>query len=201
MPDALSTLGPWIAYAVMLVVVVAGLFLNILGLPGLWLIVVGAIAYAWGFGFELIGKWSLLAIFGLAVLAEIVEFVAGAAGSKQAGGSKRGMAGAIVGGLVGGIVGTGLIPIPVVGTIVGSVLGTFAGAYVVEFGIGREHGEAMWISYGAAKGRVWGMVWKSVFGVMMGVVVAVMGVPLKSRRSPPAPAAPLSPTTSIVASL
>lgn len=201
--DAVYAIGPWLWYALLLVTVLAGLFLNIMGLPGLWLIVVAAIAYAWGFGFALIGPWSLAGVFGLAVLAEIVEFVAGAAGSKSAGGSKRGMAGAIAGGLIGGLVGTGMIPVPIVGTIVGSVLGTFAGAYVVELGVGRTHGDSLYISAGAAKGRIWGMVWKSLFGVMMGVLIAVMGLPLSSRRTvanpPVGPIAPTLPATQVVA--
>lgn len=191
--DALSAIAPWLWYALLLVVVLAGLFLNILGLPGLWLIVVAAIAYAWGFGFALIGAWTLLTVFALAVLAEIVEFVAGAAGSKSAGGSKRGMAGAIVGGLVGGILGSVLLPIPIVGTVVGSVAGTFAGAYVVEIGVGKSHGDSLYISAGAAKGRIWGMVWKSLFGVVMSAIIAWTALPFASRRTvanPPAPPLP-----------
>lgn len=183
--DALSAVTPWLWYAVLLCVIVAGLFLNIVGLPGLWLIVVGVVLYAWWFGFALIGWWTIAIIVALGLLAELVEFAAGAAGSKAAGGTKRGMAGAIVGGLVGGLVGTALLPIPIVGTIVGSVLGTFVGSYVIELGINREHGDAMWISYGAAKGRVWGMVFKSVFGVAMGILAAIMGLPLSSRQPTP----------------
>lgn len=196
MSDAFSAFAPWLWYALLLVVVLAGLFLNIIGLPGLWLIVVAALVYAWGFGFALIGKWTLLAIFGLAVLAELVEFLAGAAGSKQAGGSKRGMAGAVAGGLIGGLVGTALLPIPIVGTIVGSVVGTFAGAYVVEVGVGRTHNDSLYISAGAAKGRIWGMIWKSLFGVIMAAVIAVAGLPLASKRNvatpPPALPSPAS---------
>ena len=204
MSDALHAIAPWLWYALLLVAVLAGLFINIMGLPGLWLIVLAAMLYAWGFGFALIGTWTLLVVFALAVVAEIIEFVAGAAGSKSAGGSKRGMAGAIAGGLVGGIVGSVMIPVPIVGTIVGSVAGTFVGAYVVELGVGRSHGDSLYISAGAAKGRIWGMIWKSTFGVMMGVVIAVMAFPLASRRtvaSPPSALPPSMPTTQSVALL
>ncbi|RYG75999.1 DUF456 domain-containing protein [bacterium] len=196
--DALSAVAPWLWYALLLTVVLAGLFLNILGLPGLWLIVVAAIGYAWGFEWMLIGKWTLLIVFALAVFAEIVEFLAGAAGSKSAGGSKRGMAGAVAGGLIGGIVGSVVIPIPIVGTIIGSVAGTFAGAYVVEVGVGKTHGDSLYISAGAAKGRIWGMIWKSLFGVVMAAIIAVAGLPLASKRTvvQPPPTLPVPTPTS-----
>lgn len=191
--SALGTLWPWVAYALLLVAAVAGLFLNILGLPGLWLIVVAAIAYAWAFNFVYFGWWTIIALFALGVSAEIVEFFASAAGSKQAGGSKRGMAGAVVGGLVGGLVATPLIPIPILGTIIGSVAGSFIGAYGIEWWIGKTHGEAATISYGAAKGRVVGIVAKSAFGIAMAMLVAIMGVPFNWWTNAPTPV--VTPTT------
>ena len=181
--SALHYAWPWLAYVALLLIVGAGLFLNILGLPGLWLIVVAAIAYAWAFGFAYIGWGTIIALIVLGLLAELVEFFAGAAGSKQAGGSKRGMVGAIIGGIVGGIVGTPLIPIPIVGTVVGSVAGCFLGAYGIELLIGKSHGEATSISYGAAKGRMVGLIAKTGFGLAMAIVTAVMGAPIMWGRS------------------
>lgn len=177
----------WVGYGTLLVACAAGLFLNLLGLPGLWLIVVAAIVYAWLTGFAYLGLWAVAALVLLGLLAELVEFLAGAAGSKQAGGSKRGMAGAIVGGLIGGIAGT-FIPIPVVGTVIGSVAGCFIGAYGIEKLIGRPHGQSFAIGYGAAKGRVWGLVFKTLFGCAMAVIAALAGLPVGwFQRSLPAP--------------
>lgn len=181
--DHLSPALPWIGYTVLLVLIVVGLFVNILGLPGLWLIVLGVVLYAWSTGFAFIGWWSIGAIIALGLTAELVEFFAGAAGSAKAGGSKRGMAGAIVGGLVGGIAGTPVFP--VVGTIIGSIIGCALGAYLIEWSIGKTHGESFNISVGAAKGRFVGLVAKSIFGIAMGLVAAVTGFPLKHQSSPP----------------
>ena len=96
----------WLYYILLLVVLIAGWLLNILGVPGLWLMLIGHIAFAWitGWG-NYVGWPSVIALFVLALVAEIVEFVAGAAGSAQAGGTKRGMMGAIVGGIAGFAIG------------------------------------------------------------------------------------------------
>lgn len=166
----------WIYYLLLLILLVTGLFVNILGLPGLWLMVASYGAYAWAtWDRGYVGLSSLITILVLALLAELVEFVAGAAGSKAAGGSKRGMAGAIIGGIVGGIVGTPIFPL--VGTIIGACLGSFAGAFLIEVAIGRSHDESWKIGIGAAKGRFWGIIAKSGFGVAMLIVALYVAFP------------------------
>ena len=72
--------------------------------------------------------WTLVLIeAGLAVLAEILELVAGALGAHRQGGSKRGAVLALLGSLIGAFVGAGLgLPIPVVGSIAGVILGAVA---------------------------------------------------------------------------
>lgn len=186
---------PWIGYVLLLASVVAGLFINILGLPGLWLMVLTSVVYAWATDFVYIGWWAIGIIIALGVAAELVEFFAGAAGSAKAGGSKRGMAGAIVGGIVGGIVGTPIFPI--VGTIAGSIIGCALGAYLIETSVGKTHTEATSISIGAAKGKLVGLVAKSTFGVAMGLVAAVAAVPIDFESAAATPTtSPVLPTTS-----
>jgi hypothetical protein len=196
---------PWLYWLVLLGVHCTGWFLNLLGLPGLWLMVIGHAAFGWVTGWNVYVGWpSLIAIFAVAVLAEVVEFVAGAAGSAQAGGTKRGMIGAIIGGLAGGIVGSILIPVPVVGTIIGAVAGSFAGAVAIERLIVADTDRAIRVGMGAAKGRFLGIVSKSVFGGLMMGVSLLTALPLNaSATAAPAtqsatqPAtAPLAPTTS-----
>jgi uncharacterized protein YqgC (DUF456 family) len=186
----------WLLYVLLVIVHVVGLFLNILGLPGLWLMVAAHIGYAWATGWNTYVGWpSVVIIVVLALLAEAVEFLAGAAGSKAAGGSKRGMAGAIAGGIIGGIVGTGLIPIPAIGTIIGAVAGAGFGAFVVEMGIGRSKEESATIAIGAAKGRFWGILGKSLFGVFMFITSVLTAFPLGGAAAAPATGAPLPPPT------
>ena len=112
--------------------------LTALGLPGTWLVImlaaiIDVIEYFWRGGDDLTFGWMAFALaIVLATVAEIIEFVAGAAGAKAGGASRRGTIGAIVGGFVGGIVGTFLILIPLLGTLAGAAIGAAAGALVGE---------------------------------------------------------------------
>lgn len=178
----------WLWYILLLLVMLAGLFINILGLPGLWLLVAGVAGYAWITGFDLYVGWpSLLTLIALGIVAEIVEFVAGGAGARSAGGSKRAMAGGIVGAMIGGIF-LSILPIPIVSTIFGACLGAFIGAAVVEGWIRGNVAQATRVGTGAAKGRFWGIVSKSAVGCVMLLVALIAAFPL-SPTPPPAPAA------------
>ena len=131
-----------------------------------------------------VGVWVIVALIVIGVIAEAIEFFAGAAGAKKFGGSKRGMIGAIVGGLVGGIALTPVIPIPIVGTIVGSIIGTFAGAFLVESGIvGKTNRESGKAGMGAAIGRTVGIVVKTGFGLLMFFVSAVASIPIRDSMA------------------
>jgi uncharacterized protein len=167
----------WIYYLILIAMLCVGWFINIVGLPGLWLMIAAYGVYAWMTGWNIYVGWaSLLAMLLLAVAAEVAEFLAGAAGSKAAGGRRRGMIGAIIGGFVGAIFFTGLVPIPIVGTIIGVCLGTFIGAAVIEYG-GKDLSHSMRVGVGAAKGRFWGIVSKSLFGLAMLIVGIIGGWP------------------------
>ncbi len=191
------TLLEWSYYVLLIVLLVTGWVINILGLPGLWLMLLAHICYGlvtgWG---NYVGWESVIAIFVLCLIAEVVEFVAGAAGSAKAGGTKRGMIGAIVGGLVGGIVGSFLIPVPILGTIIGAVGGSFAGATLIERMIDPNSDRAIAIGIGAAKGRFWGIIIKSGFGVVIGLVAMCAAIPLWGNQTNQAPTTPATtPTT------
>lgn len=169
----------WLYYTCLVLLQLTGLLLTLLSLPGLWLMVGALAAYAWWTGFDKHTGWaSLGTVLGLALVAEVVEFLAGAAGSAKAGGTKRAMAGSIVGGLVGAIVLTPLIPIPVVGTIAGLCLGTFGGAFLTELYIRRDPQHSAGVGLGAAKGRLWGVAIKLLFGAVIFLVIAVTALPL-----------------------
>ena len=104
--------------------------LNLLGLPGNWMIAAVTILYAWmdpGTGNL---RWGIVAaVVFLALLAEIVEFAAGAAGVKKAGGSRRGAVLALLGSVVGAMTGLSVFN-PVFGSIIAALfagLGAFVG--------------------------------------------------------------------------
>jgi len=189
----------WTSYILLLVILIAGWLLNLLGLPGLWVMVLGHVAFAFVTGWGVyVGPPSVTILLALAIAAELAEFFAGAAGSKKAGGTRRGMMGAVVGGLIGGIVGSVVIPIIILGTIVGAVGGSFIGAAVVEWLIHPDEMRAARIGFGAAKGRLMGIILKGTIGLIMGIVSLVSALPVGRAALPkPAPAIPpaILPTT------
>ena len=119
------------AASILVVLALVSVGLVIFQLPGIWVLLLCMILLdLWQP--ELLPLWAMITVGVLALVGEAVDFAAGAAGSKMAGGSRRAGVGAIIGGIAGAIFGTGLIPIPVVGTIVGGVVGAGAGAAILE---------------------------------------------------------------------
>ena len=169
----------WLYYLCLIIVLLTGLFINVVGLPGLWLMVAAAALFGWWTEWVHLSKPGLVALLVLAVGAEIAEFVLGGAGAKEAGGSRRAFAGAIIGGIVGAIVLT--IPIFVVGTILGACLGSAIGAVLAELTKKRELKHNWRVGVGAFKGRLYGIVSKVAFGVVMLAVAAIAALPLDSR--------------------
>jgi uncharacterized protein YqgC (DUF456 family) len=165
----------WFLYICLAGTLILGLLLNLIGLPGLWLMLAAHAVYAWATWPRSAGWESLVALLVLALLAELAEFLAGAAGSKSAGGTLRSAAGAIVGGIVGGIAGQILIPIPIVGAVVGACVGSFIGAASLESTHVKADVEtttmhwnrARRVGWGAFKGRLLGIIVKSGIGIVM----------------------------------
>lgn len=155
------------------------LALNIVGLPGNWLMIICTLLFAWWQGPNLpggvIGVPTLVALVVLGVVGEVLELVAGAAGSRQAGGSRRGSLGALMGGVVGGIAATFLIPIPVIGSLIGACGGAFLGALGMELTTGRDMAASIRSGIGAGKGRLVGTVVKIATG---GVIWLLAGIAL-----------------------
>lgn len=173
----------WVAYALVVLFALLGLaclLLLVLGLPGTWVMLAIAFAIELADAFLLPGDaavtfgWELLALCaGLALVGEGIEAVAGVAGTRYGGGTRRGMVGAFAGGLVGAIFLTGLLPIPVLGTLFGAMLGAFLGAWIGEAtgpeARGREHN--LRAALGAALGKLGGTIAKLAIGVVMWVLL------------------------------
>lgn len=137
-----ETTMDWLAYLIAAIFCLFGaacVVLVVVQLPGTWIMLALALVL------ELVdqiyltvrpevtfGWWVLGTCLALTAVGEGVEFLAGAAGAKGGGATRRGMAGAIIGGIVGGIVLTFWLPILVLGTLVGAVVGSFAGAVIGE---------------------------------------------------------------------
>ncbi|MEX0612071.1 MAG: DUF456 domain-containing protein [Pirellulales bacterium] len=154
--------------------------LNVAALPGNWLIVLAAVLFVWLFPVEA-GRgvtWNTVAVLlGLAVVGEVIEFAAGAAGAARQGASRRAVALSILGAFVGSILGLGIgAPIPIIGSFVmallGGAVGAFVGAYLGEAWKGRAEPERAAAGRGAFMGRIWGTVGKLAVGAIMLAIVA-----------------------------
>jgi uncharacterized protein YqgC (DUF456 family) len=155
-------------------------FLNLLGLPGNWMIVAASVLYAWLVpenGSATMRWAAVAAVVGLALVGEFVELAASAAGVKKAGGSRRGSILALFGSLVGAMTGMFVgIPIPVVGSIVGALffagMGATVGAMIGEYWKGRSLDHSWAVGQAAFWGRILGTLAKVAIGALM-VVVAI----------------------------
>lgn len=101
-------------------------------LPGLALIWLGILFWAWGDSFVHIGWPTLLILAVLMAVGWGIDLLLAPAVSRRAGVSWRAIGGALLGGLVGGIV---LSALPVIGTLFGALLGAIAGMWLVEYRI------------------------------------------------------------------
>jgi uncharacterized protein YqgC (DUF456 family) len=172
----------WIYYpsAVLLVVLCMGVWLlTLLTLPGNWIVVGLAAVFAWLFPVAA-GRgisWGTVAVLaGVAVLGELIEFGAGAAGAAKKGASRRAVALSIIGAAVGSIVGLAVgTPIPVFGwfvlAVLGGAAGAFVGAYLGETWKGTSGDQRIAVGQGAFVGRLWGTVGKLAAGAIMLAIV------------------------------
>jgi uncharacterized protein YqgC (DUF456 family) len=154
--------GPLI---LLLAAVLVGLVLIPLGLPGIWLIVLGVVGYGWLTDFREVGAGIIALAVGLAALGEVLEAWVGFRFAERYGGSRRAGWGALVGGLVGAIIG---VPVPVIGSVIGGFVGAFVGAALFEYTNARQSGVAARAGWGAVLGRAAAAAMKLALGVVIG---------------------------------
>jgi uncharacterized protein YqgC (DUF456 family) len=170
----LNSAYDWSLLAVFILLVGLGWLLTLFTLPGNWLIGAAAAGYAWlvpdDTRWDL--RWSYVGVaVGLAVAGEIVEGLAGAAGVRRLGGSRRSAFLSIIFSVVGAIVGTGAIPVPIVGTMLGACLGAMVGAVLGETWLGADPEAVRRIGWAAFWGRLFGSLAKIVVACALAAVV------------------------------
>lgn len=155
-------------------VIIAGLTgvaLTLLTLPGIWFaLLVAVLCELWRP--ELFSWETLLAVLIVAVLAEVLELVASAAGATKMGGTKRGALGSLLGAFIGAMAGS-MFFFPL-GTILGGAIGAGLGAVVFERHGGRMGWkDSMKVGSGAAAGRLAATLMKTGFAILAAVILTV----------------------------
>lgn len=148
-----------------LLVLFAGIFSIVFGLPGTVIILIDAILYALFTGFDKIGIKILIILLFISLLAEALDFALGIAGAARYGTSGKGIWAALIGGVIGTIVMT-----PVLygfGAIMGSFFGGFAGVLIVELIHQSQLKPALRAGYGVMLGRFTGMLVKGILALVM----------------------------------
>jgi uncharacterized protein YqgC (DUF456 family) len=108
-----------------------------------------------------VGWWTLAVLTLLMILAHVVDFTAGAIGSKKFGGTRWGAAGGIIGGIIGVIF---FFPI---GIFLGPMIGVLCMEVVFA---GRTLGPAAKSSWGTLLGTTAGIIGKAIIDVSMVVI-------------------------------
>jgi uncharacterized protein YqgC (DUF456 family) len=158
-----------LAVGLLVALLVLGLCLIPLGLPGLWIMVAGVLAYGWLTDFRSVGLWVTVTVVVIAFLGEVIENWLGFRFATRYGGSRRSGWGALIGGLVGALIG---VPIALIGSIIGAFIGSFIGAALFEYSYSRHAGVATRAGWGAVVGRAAAAAVK----IALGLVIAAIGV-------------------------
>jgi hypothetical protein len=158
----MTTFLLWILAVALIVAGLAGTVLP--ALPGTALVLGGIVLGAWIDDFAKVGAGWLAVIGALAVLAWVLDYVAGLLGARKAGASRQALAGAALGTVAGLFMGLiGVLFMPLVGAAIGEYLAR------------REHGNALRVGVATWIGIMVGLIAKVVIAfVMIGIFVAAL---------------------------
>lgn len=152
----------WIISALLIVVGIAGTVLP--ALPGVIFVLAGIILGAWIDDFTRVSSWTVGVLSVLALVAWVMDYVAGLLGAQKVGASKQALIGAAIGTVVGLFMGlVGVLFMPLVGAAAGEYLAQKQSHRALKVGI------ATWL------GLMVGLITKVVIVFMMiGIFVAAL---------------------------
>jgi uncharacterized protein YqgC (DUF456 family) len=146
-------------------VIIAGLIMIILGLPGTFIIVIAALIYGFVTQFSYITIWGFIFLMLIAIGLELIEAGITWAAIQKTGASKRTFFGAVLGSILGGFWGT--FTLPIVGTILGVIVGAASGAILTEWILTRDARHAVFAGIGVFVGSVSAKIIKFLGGLAM----------------------------------
>src|SRR5258708_38242664 len=113
--------------------VLVGLLVIPVGLPGTWIIAAAAVGYRLLMPTGGIAWFTVACVTVLAILGAAADLALAGRYARKYGGSRRAGWGAVVGGMVGAVIG---IPVPMIGPVLGAFAGAFVGALALELTAG-----------------------------------------------------------------
>ena len=156
------------------VAVISGIFVLLIlvcgtwfGIPGTFLISIGALIWGWSTGFILITPGIIITCFVISVFLELLEIFFSGLMVKFSGGSKKTAVFAILGGFIGAILGTGFLFL--IGAFLGLLIGSFLGALFGELMSGKTVLDSMKISLSTIMGNIAAKLIKSTTVIVMGI--------------------------------
>ncbi len=166
----------------LLAVTLIAMFIGLVGsvlpaLPGVTLIFVSALVYAFFAGFEVVGG-PVIALLGLfAALALVADFIGTSYGARRFGASSWGTAGGAIGGIFGTLAGLLFFGI---GALFGLILGSVAGVFLGEYLRRRRQGtlgsatEEPRVRPARTDGGDWRRTGRAAGGVFVGYLIAAV---------------------------
>ena len=156
----------WLLSAALILLGLAGTVLP--ALPGTALVLAGIVLGAWIDGFSRVSTPTVIVISVLALLAWVLDYVAGLMGAQKAGASRQALIGAALGTVVGLFMG-------LVGVLFMPLVGAAAGEYLARRADANAHGQALKVGVATWLGIMVGLLAKVVIAFMMiGIFVAAL---------------------------
>lgn len=151
------------------IILISGVMMTLIGLPGNLLIVIAGLAYGYYDSFIHVNYAVLIGISIAFLAGEGIEFIAGMLGAKKEKGSKRSMAAAFLGTVLGGIGGTFILPI--IGSLIGALAGAFTAAALAEYTKENDKEQAKRVGISVVKGQVLAIAVKLTAALGMAVAL------------------------------
>jgi uncharacterized protein YqgC (DUF456 family) len=157
----------------LLVIALAAIVLNVVSLPGNWVILAAGLGMCIYHNGHRPGWIALVAIFVVLLVAEVIELISGLMGARKFGASKAASWGAVGGAIIGGVVGIPPLTLPTLGLdhLFAAVAGAFLAAWIIELIRQRPMKQASLAALGAALGRAGGLTAKIGAGIVAWVIL------------------------------
>jgi uncharacterized protein YqgC (DUF456 family) len=159
---------------IFILILIGGVIMTIMGLPGNVIIMLTGLAYGYYDHFVTMDYAILVIVFGIFIVGEMIEFVTGVIGAKKEKASKRAMIAPFIGTVIGAIWGTAIVPI--IGSLLGGLLGVFITTALAEYSKTKDITRAKQVAKSVVKGQIFGMLIKAATAVSM---VITLGYQLK----------------------